>query len=80
MTECLRLALSQYQENQHYCYNCSHTNGFHGNKSSCTTMVRTRREWYIMGNVKLAEAVVAERCKCKKFTSKQQAISGHHNR
>jgi hypothetical protein len=80
MTDCLRLALSQYQKNQHFCYNCSHTNGFHGDNSSCTTMAKTKKEWYILGNVKLAEAVLVEPCKCKKFMSKQQAIPGYHNR
>ncbi|HEV2876754.1 MAG TPA: hypothetical protein VGW09_05735 [Nitrososphaeraceae archaeon] len=70
------MALSQYQEN--HCYNCSHTDGFHGNNNGCATMVRTRKEWYILGNVKLAEAVVVEPCKCKKFMSKQQAVSGYH--
>jgi hypothetical protein len=72
----MRLALSQNQENQHYCYNCSHTNGFHGNNNSCTTMVKTKKEWYILGNVKLAEAVVSEQCKCRRFISRQQAIIG----
>ena len=71
MVEFLRLALSQYHENQHYCYNCSHTNGLHGNNSSCTTMVKTRKEWYVLGNVKLAEAVVHESCNCRKFVSRQ---------
>jgi hypothetical protein len=58
----------QHYEHQHYCFNCSHTKGLHP-KSSCTTTVKTRKEWYILGNVKLAEAIVPEPCKCKKFIS-----------
>jgi hypothetical protein len=33
-------------------------------------MVKTRKEWYILGNVKLAEAIVSEPCKCNKYISK----------
>ncbi|CAN5409793.1 hypothetical protein BH18THE2_BH18THE2_42000 [soil metagenome] len=36
--------------------------------------LRQEKEWYILGNVKLEEAVVPEPCKCKKFISKQQGI------
>jgi hypothetical protein len=63
-----------YQDPRYYCYNCSHLHGLH-NTNSCTTSVKTRKEWYILGKVKLAEAVVPEPCKCKKFVSKEQAIT-----
>lgn len=52
----------QHYEHQHYCFNCSHIEGLHP-KGSCTLMVKTRKEWYILGNVKLAEAIVSEPCK-----------------
>lgn len=39
-------------------------------EGSCTSMVKTRKEWYILGNVKLAEAIVSEPCKCNKYISK----------
>jgi hypothetical protein len=42
-------------------------------------MVETRKEWYILGNVKLAEAIVPEPCKCKKFIAKQKAIIGYYD-
>jgi hypothetical protein len=58
----------QHYEHQH-CFNCSHTKELHP-KSSCTTTVEIKKEWYILGNVKLAEAIVLESCKCKKFISK----------
>ena len=60
---------SLIHEHQHYCFNCSHTDGLHS-KSSCTTSVKTRKEWYILGNVKLAEAIISEPCKCNKFISR----------
>ena len=45
----------------------SHTKGLHP-KSSCTTTDKTIKEWYIFGNVKLAEAIVPEPCKpCLQF-------------
>jgi hypothetical protein len=65
----------QYQqEHQHYCYDCSHTNGSHYGNSNCRAMVETRKEWYILGTVKLAEAMVIEPCKCLRFLPKQLAI------
>jgi hypothetical protein len=74
-----QVANHHYQDPRYYCYNCSHTNGFHDNNSYCTTMVETRKEWYILGNVKLAEAIVPEPCKCKKFIAKQKAIIGYYD-
>jgi hypothetical protein len=75
---CLRLMLSHYHTSQYYCYNCSHTKGFHDINDGCTTMVETRKEWYILGNVKLAEAMVPEPCNCRKFVSRQQSITRYH--
>jgi hypothetical protein len=49
-------------------------------ENSCTTSVKTRKEWYILGKVKQAEAVVPEPCKCKKFVSKGQAITKYYGR
>jgi hypothetical protein len=59
----------QHYEHQHYCFSCSHIDGLHP-RGSCTSMVKTRKEWYILGNVKLAEAIVSEPCKCSKYISK----------
>jgi hypothetical protein len=49
-------------------------------ENSRTTSVKTRKEWYTLGKVKLAEAVVPEPCKCKKFVSKGQAITKYYGR
>src|SRR5918998_2541729 len=60
-----------YQDPRYYCYNCAHLHDLH-NTNSCTTSIKTRKEWYILGKVKLAEAVVPEPCKCKKFVSRDK--------
>jgi hypothetical protein len=67
--------IERYQDPGYYCYNCSHAERLHLN-NICATTSKTRKEWYILGNVKLAEAVIPEPCKCKKFVYKHQAMTG----
>jgi hypothetical protein len=57
----------RHYERQHYCFNCSHIDGLH---PKVAVQQWLRQEWYVLGNVKLAEATVFERCKCDKYISK----------
>jgi hypothetical protein len=47
-------------------------------KSSCTTTGNIRKEWYILGNVKLAESMVSEPCRCKRFISEVDFCFRHY--